>query len=397
MAQIAGGDGARLHHFDAAHAIMLLMGIPYHAALLYRLSGDWILVSPDRSVTATLIVALIHSFRMPAFFILSGYFGAMLLHRRGASAWLRQRLLRIGVPIVGSLLLFGFAEHFLLSMAQGDMNPAEVLADMASRPDFLFHRWFLIVLLLLSLALLGVLPLAQHYRSAAAVFVRRLQVRGLIWLPLAALCLASVAAGLFDVAAQALGWPLFAEYGRKFLYFAPFFFAGAACQLHGRLLVHFLNVTRRQIWITAILLLCYVASYRGFYGPDFVAAHPYVALGIGIVRDFTAVATGFAVTRLFLAWARNRFAAPSQRVRYVVDGALGIYLSHMLFVLLYGGMFLHVTLPPMLEIALISGASLLSVLAVHHLTQRSHLLALLLNGTPLRLRAEPRFRSPFRR
>lgn len=47
----------------------------------------------------------IHGFRMPLFFLLSGFFTAMLWQRRGLRGLLKQRLLRIGVPLVIGVVL----------------------------------------------------------------------------------------------------------------------------------------------------------------------------------------------------------------------------------------------------------------------------------------------------
>jgi hypothetical protein len=43
---------------------------------------------------ADLLVALIHAFRMPVFFIVAGFFAAMLVQRRGRSGLLKHRFRR---------------------------------------------------------------------------------------------------------------------------------------------------------------------------------------------------------------------------------------------------------------------------------------------------------------
>lgn len=49
----------------------------------------------------------IHGFRMPLFFLLSGFFTAMLWQRRGLKGLWKQRLLRIGVPLlIGTLIVW---------------------------------------------------------------------------------------------------------------------------------------------------------------------------------------------------------------------------------------------------------------------------------------------------
>jgi glucan biosynthesis protein C len=90
----------RLHHLDALRGGALLLGVLLHALMPY-LPGDlWLIVDGSESAAAVLGVGVIHLFRMVLFMMLAGYFGRMVLHRRGTRAYLRDRLLRIGLPLV---------------------------------------------------------------------------------------------------------------------------------------------------------------------------------------------------------------------------------------------------------------------------------------------------------
>ena len=43
---------------------------------------------------------------MPLFFLVSGFFTAMMWKKRGMEGLVRQRLLRIGVPLLAGMLIF---------------------------------------------------------------------------------------------------------------------------------------------------------------------------------------------------------------------------------------------------------------------------------------------------
>ncbi|MEK6702258.1 MAG: acyltransferase family protein [Planctomycetota bacterium] len=89
----------RRHDLDALRAFAMLLGIALHAALAY-IGAGWI-VSDDRSSPGLgLLVAAIHGFRMPLFFLLSGFFTAMLWRRRGPAFLLSQRARRILLPLI---------------------------------------------------------------------------------------------------------------------------------------------------------------------------------------------------------------------------------------------------------------------------------------------------------
>lgn len=77
----------------------MLLGVVLHAALAY-VGTPWIVVDQAASPWLGWIVPAIHGFRMPLFFLISGFFTAMLWQRRGAKAMLAQRAKRIGLPLL---------------------------------------------------------------------------------------------------------------------------------------------------------------------------------------------------------------------------------------------------------------------------------------------------------
>ncbi|GAB4545583.1 MAG: acyltransferase family protein [Phycisphaerales bacterium] len=89
----------RLHDLDALRAFAMLLGIVLHALLSF--TGQWWIVrDTSSSPLFQWIVEAIHGFRMPLFFLLSGFFTAMLWNRRGPADLLRQRTLRIVLPLM---------------------------------------------------------------------------------------------------------------------------------------------------------------------------------------------------------------------------------------------------------------------------------------------------------
>ena len=114
----------RFHELDALRGAAMLLGIVLHAALflvpdVWPTQDPWLKEVGDDSPYG-LIVAAIHGFRMPVFFLLSGFFTAMLWERRGLREMGRHRLKRIGlslaagaVTIVPLNMLF-FADDFNL-------------------------------------------------------------------------------------------------------------------------------------------------------------------------------------------------------------------------------------------------------------------------------------------
>ena len=75
----------------------MLLGIGLHAAIPFvpwrddDETGVWLL---------DVFVGFVHGFRMPLFFIVSGFFTAMLWRRRGLRSLIRHRLRRVGLPLM---------------------------------------------------------------------------------------------------------------------------------------------------------------------------------------------------------------------------------------------------------------------------------------------------------
>ncbi|MFT4164792.1 MAG: acyltransferase family protein [Microlunatus sp.] len=92
--------GIRLHGLDALRAGALLLGIVLHSLLPFVPGVPWLVVDNGSRMVAGIPVYVIHLFRMALFMLLAGYFGRMVLHRRGTTAYLKDRLVRILLPFV---------------------------------------------------------------------------------------------------------------------------------------------------------------------------------------------------------------------------------------------------------------------------------------------------------
>ena len=77
---------ARLHGLDALRAVAMMLGVWLHTGMAY-IGGlppfFWAIDDPDKSPLISHSIAVIHSWRMETFFLLSGFFTAMLVAKRG--------------------------------------------------------------------------------------------------------------------------------------------------------------------------------------------------------------------------------------------------------------------------------------------------------------------------
>jgi glucans biosynthesis protein C len=169
---MADNGAERLHALDAVRAFAMIGGIFLHASASFPPTPSgvpmWIVVDNHRSVALAVLFHVLHVFRMTTFFLIAGYFAHLTFHRRGARAFIMDRLKRIALPLLAG---WPFAFAALLAamiggamvMAHGGPLPP---APPSGFPAFSWaHLWFLYVLLLLYAAMLtarGLAALLDH-------------------------------------------------------------------------------------------------------------------------------------------------------------------------------------------------------------------------------------------
>lgn len=150
----------RLHSLDALRAFALVLGIFFHGAAGYIENFPaqlWPMREPP-SATLGAFFFVSHMFRMSLFYLLAGFFGRMLLERRGTGAFVRDRAMRIllplviGIPVVLiTISLFAVLGSLLagtnLAVLQAAVQPPPRVEGQPA-PFPWAHLWFLYYLVL---------------------------------------------------------------------------------------------------------------------------------------------------------------------------------------------------------------------------------------------------------
>jgi surface polysaccharide O-acyltransferase-like enzyme len=101
-------DRSRLVFIDNLRATVILLVIVLHASITYMLYAPpwWYVLDPDRGLGFTAVVLLVDVPLMPILFFAAGYFALPSLRRRGTGGFVREKLVRLGIPwVVGVVLL----------------------------------------------------------------------------------------------------------------------------------------------------------------------------------------------------------------------------------------------------------------------------------------------------
>lgn len=315
----------RLHHLDAARALLLLLGLPFHVATKAIFESDPPALDFQQSLVIGGWASLTHVFRMFAFFMLAGYFAGMIRERKGAGAWLAERSRRLGLPFLASILTLGAIQYQLQDGLLHKPSPRFLGAPLA-----LDHLWFLVVLLGFC-AVYAAIPASRIPQGGRTGRALCLSAPGSLAL-LAALALwgliryaAEQVPAIPDAPSETLLW-------QQFLFHSAPFALGVVAW-HARIGERIFNLRSR--WIVPAILLLLIP-----YFPLDPLVRP--ALGKEIYPDLAgtlvlraidlplAYLMSLGLFRLLAELVRG----PSRVVSFFVDGALAIYLFHLVWAML---------------------------------------------------------------
>lgn len=385
-----GGD-ARFHHLDALRAAALLLGILLHAVGSYLpgvREANYPLADASNNVGLGLVFYVIHMFRMVLFFLIAGFFARLLHQRLGTRGLIKNRLRRIGLPLIVFMILCMplIVIAFIWGARQLGIKAgsAPLVIPMIGPPVPWGHLWFLytlLVILLLVMAVRAVLVrmdtdggLRARADSLLAWGVRTRLAPVLLALPLGL----SLFYAPWWVQWQGIPSPVFGlvpnlpsviAYGSAFL---------AGWFLHRQL--DLLQTLARDAFLyLALAAICTVVSLWA----------------VGVTPRMKVVEMDAATRVLFVAsymlglwcWtfgllglAARMFRAASPRWRYLADASYWMYVMHLPVVMLLQAWMLSWSLHWSIKLSLVLGITGIVLLGSYHYLVRSTFVGVFLNG-----------------
>ena len=169
-------NNKRYYAFDSLRAVMMLLGLVIHSSMSYSSSNDlsWPLRAKETSVLFFYLVDFIHSFRMPVFFLIAGFFGALLYYEKSPKQMLKNRFRRIFLPFLVFLFVLNplvmYAFRYTDAVFDG-LTPVSLTTHFSSFwsyvPFKLFHLWFLYYLFIISILVYIISRMTQHMSTLA--------------------------------------------------------------------------------------------------------------------------------------------------------------------------------------------------------------------------------------
>lgn len=372
------GGIARLSWLDQLRTLVIVLVVNMHACVTYSHVGSWyVKEGPDPplhiKVAFVFWQAHLQSFFLGILFLVAGYFAHGSLQRRGAAPYVRERLMRLGLPTLLYMLMIGPLIVFVINPngnAYGSVAGAYF--------GFLIHgrflgesgpMWFAAALLIFSVALAG-------WRSAGpAPAVLGTQGRA-IPRPAAILAWAlALAAATFLVrTVQPLGTSIL---NMQLGYFPQYIFAfGAGVGAARGGWFHQLarsRLARRAGWLglvlgpvalAALLVAGGILRGRGF-GP-YAGGWNLEALGLAAWEQLAGFGLGLGA----LAFCSGELNRATPLSRWLADRSFAVYLLHPAVLVLLTVALRPISADPFLKVSMLTAGGLAGSFIVADIARR---------------------------
>jgi peptidoglycan/LPS O-acetylase OafA/YrhL len=388
----------RLHALDAVRAFALLLGIFFHATMSFIdvevESLNWAIADSSQSTVLILFVGVSHIFRMSLFFFIAGFFAHLMYHRRGATEFLRNRAVRIGIPFLVGWCIIAPSLRAIWHWGESKSGIESTLDLWPSAEQWssgqvnLTHLWFLYYLGLIYILFVGSRHVLidrldpdrkmRHWIDAVfGALVRR------HWAPVAfALPIAVVAIFAKDWNA-ATGMPtpdrsLIPEV-IPMVGYGTVFALGWLFHHTPNSLQPLASRVKSSLWLALAAMIA--TSACGFW----VGAQPTV---LPYLSRFLA---GLSVTALMwyinfsiIGYALRRFASPNRTTRYVADASYWLYIAHLPIVCALQVWVAHWPLHWTIKYPFIVAIAFTVLFASYHYLVRYSFIGAVLNGREVR-------------
>ena len=335
---------------------MMVLGVVLHGSLIYSTRAVWIISDADRAPIFDALYRMIHSFRMPAFFMIAGFLCVPSLHK-GVNAFLRDRSRRLILPLVATALLLNSLQVLLVWGVDGFWNAY-------SSGRWVSHLWFLLDLIVFTVAAAGVWSLVPRLTQWKPPLLFGGAV--MLVLPLASAAIRAACDRGLVPPGKYLGILNLTE----LFYYMPFFLYGML-ERPGE---DPERLRKLSVWSMLVLIaITVVPMYRLpgerlYYNAALAWCLSILCIQVGVL-------------------CMNR---PIGFLRSLADASYTIFLFHQLIVVALGLALMHTSLPLGLKFATVVGVAFSLSLAIHvFVIRRSAWLSLMFNGRVLRPAVKP--------
>lgn len=249
-------QSSRRHDLDWLRILLFGLLVPYHVGFGFIGYGDQVYGFSNQILAGQGFETYLdwsHSWRLPALFMISGVGCYFFLNRKSSVDFVKQRLLRLIVPLLFASLFLNWSMELATGWATGTpTSMVGVLYDWFGSPSVkhVMHLWFLVNLTIYSLV---ALPLFLHLLKT------RHQLHPLMML--------AIIAGMI-VLTEVLKKPMakgFFGQGYEFIYYFSFFVSGFWIMTQGERFWDVLKECRFVFLVLAVMTFILNVQVPGMY------------------------------------------------------------------------------------------------------------------------------------
>ncbi|MBC7879887.1 MAG: acyltransferase [Anaerolineae bacterium] len=341
---------SRLVFVDNLRGFLIVLVIVHHTAITYGASGSWYYNESPKtglvSLVLTTLCAFDQSFFMGFFFLLAALFIPRSLQRRGVAGYVRERLVRLGIPLLVFLIGISPPLEYLSAWIDGGVR-GNFWSFLLTDPPILKHwwpgpLWFVQTLLLFSFAylLIGGGRVGTERPSSPTLW----QV---VLLGLVQTVLSFAIRFIFPI-----GQTVF---GMQFAYFPQYvlLFAAGVWFANPKMLLNLPSHWRTPAAVTALagaVAVPLTAVMLGGLDDKFLGG-PYWQAGLAAADE---AVTGYAAIIALILWFRDRIPESWSLLTDLGKNSYGIFIVHAPVLVLVSLALRGIALPPLVKFGVVA-------------------------------------------
>jgi peptidoglycan/LPS O-acetylase OafA/YrhL len=369
----------RRYDLDWLRVLAILSVFVYHSTRFFNL-GDWHVKNANLYLSVQIFEEFMENWMMPLIFVISGAAIFFALGKGGALKFVKDKVLRLLVPLVVADLTHATLQVYLEKVTHGEFSGSYfqflphifdgIYLDIGSSGNFPFagmHLWYLLVLFIFSLLCYPVFRLLKGPgKGVLKVMGDILAFPGAMYLLLALplVVMESLTGDTFFDEVTPGGW--------SFPLYLIFFIGGFILISNDRLQER----VRSSRWISlalglAILGIYLVMRVRFYqdpaYGPTFEQWN-----------DILASLSSWSLILGFMGLAREHLCFTNPFLRYSNEAVLPFYILHQTVLLSVGYFVVRWPIPDFIKWLVIAAVSFALIMGVYeYLIRRSNILRFL--------------------
>ena len=363
----------RYYAFDSLRATMMLLGVVLHSAMTYSSKHEipFPLKAKETSDVFYFLLYFIHTFRMPLFFLIAGFFGALLFYKKSPEEMIKNRFRRIFLPFVVFLFvlqpLISYAFKYSNAVFNGEI-PISLSKHFSSIwsyvPFTLGHLWFLYYLLIISALVYLFSKLTKPISASTFDKLFDKTFKNPAFRLLTMTTISFIILFLFGAKSFETSINLIPDFGILTYYFA--FYITGWLLYRKKELVNTLKMFDIAITSIGFVVYCFKIYFDNQMN----------LISLQIINSIITCSLTFGITGLFLRFAD----IPNNKVTYFVNSAYWVYIVHFFITILLPGLIYDLQISVYLKYLIVLTATSIICFTTYHFFVRKTFIGVFLNG-----------------